>query len=58
MTKITIPQDCGNSPQQVFLKEFNTAFAKADVEFIIDHVSEDIVWWTLGGKKLERKDVE
>ncbi|HET8736139.1 MAG TPA: nuclear transport factor 2 family protein [Pricia sp.] len=56
MTKIKIPEDCGNSPRQAFLKEFNTAFGKGNAEFIIDHVSEDIVWWIYGDKKLEGKD--
>ena len=56
MTKITIPEDCGNSPRQTFLKEFNKAFAKGDAEFVIAHVSEDIVWWIYGDKKLEGKE--
>lgn len=56
MTKITIPEDCGNSPRQIFLKKFNTAFAKGDANFIIDHVSDDIIWCIHGDKKLEGKD--
>lgn len=55
-TKITISKDCGNSPRQAFLKEFNTAFAKGDAEFIIDHVSEDIVWYIHGDKQLKGKE--
>ncbi|MDD7887684.1 nuclear transport factor 2 family protein [Flavivirga sp. 57AJ16] len=56
MSKITIPEGCGNSPRQTFLKEFHTAFAKGNAEFIIDHVSEDIVWLIYGNKKLAGKD--
>lgn len=56
MTKITILENCGNSPRQTFLKEFNTAFAKGNAEFIIDHVSDDIVWRIYGDKALKGKE--
>lgn len=53
MTKITIPFDCGNSPKREFIKEFNIAFAKGNADFIIDHVSDDIIWTMHGDKKIE-----
>lgn len=48
MTKITIQTDCGNSPKMTFLKEFNIAFAKGDVRYILSRVSEDVSWKLIG----------
>jgi len=56
MTKINIPIDCNNSPKKKFIKEFNIAFAKGDADFIIAHVSEDIIWHIHGDKKIEGKE--
>jgi len=56
MTKIDIPFDCGNSPKREFIKEFNIAFAKGNLDFIIGHVSDDIVWTIHGDKKIEGKE--
>lgn len=56
MTKIISSPNCGNSPKMEFLKEFNIAFAKGDVEFITESVTEDIVWNIIGNKKIEGKE--
>lgn len=55
MTKITSSPDCGNSPKMAFLKEFNIAFAKEDVEFLIKSVTDEIVWNIIGDKKITGK---
>jgi len=39
MTKIVSSPNCGNSPKMEFLKEFNIAFAKGNVEFITENVT-------------------
>lgn len=52
MTKITSSPNCGNSPKMAFIKEFNIAFAKADIEFLVKNVTEDIVWNIIGDKKI------
>ncbi|PIE47440.1 MAG: DNA-binding protein [Gammaproteobacteria bacterium] len=56
MTKITSNPDCGNSPKMEFLKKFNIAFATGDIEFMIDSVSDDIVWEIIGDRKIEGKE--
>ncbi|MBJ7879838.1 hypothetical protein [Gelidibacter salicanalis] len=56
MTKINIPFDCGNLPKREFIKQFNIAFAMGNSDFIIDHVSEDIVWIIHGDKRIEGVD--
>ena len=48
MTKIISSPDCGNSPKMELLKEFNIAFAKGDVKFITESVTDDIVWNIIG----------
>ncbi len=54
--KITASPDCGNSPRSQFLVDFNIAFAKADVDFIVAHLSEDFTWDMVGDKILEGKE--
>jgi len=56
MTKIVSSPNCGNSPKMEFLKEFNIAFAKGDVAFITESVTDDIVWNIIGDKKIEGKE--
>ncbi|WP_373400068.1 nuclear transport factor 2 family protein [Algoriphagus halophilus] len=56
MTKIISSPNCGNSPKMEFLKEFNIAFAKGDLAFISDSVTDDIVWNIIGNKKIEGKE--
>lgn len=56
MTRIIIRPDCDNAPKKEFLKEFNIAFAKGDVDFIINNVSDDIHWIIYGDKEIKGKD--
>lgn len=55
MTKIVSSPNCGNSPKMEFLKDFNIAFAKGNVEFIVDSVTDDIIWKIIGDKKIDGK---
>ena len=55
MTKITVQPDCGNAPRKEFLKNFNVAFATGDTDFIVEHVSDDILWTIHGDKHTHGK---
>lgn len=55
MTKIISSPNCGNSPKITFLKEFNIAFAKGNLEFLIKNVTDEIVWNIIGDRKIEGK---
>ena len=55
MTRIISSPNCGNSPKMEFLKDFNIAFAKGNVEFIVDSVTDDVIWNIIGDKKLDGK---
>lgn len=56
MTKITLKTDCGNSPKREFLKNFNVAFGSGDTKFLIDNVTDDVVWEMVGDKIIEGKE--
>lgn len=56
MAKISVGTDCGNSPKMQFLKEFNIAFAKGDVDFLINNVAPDITWDIVGDKVIAGKE--
>ena len=56
MTKIISSPNCGNSPKMKFIKEFNIAFAKGNLEFLMENITDDIVWNIIGNKKIEGKE--
>lgn len=56
MTKIFSSPNCGNSPKMTFLKEFNIAFAKGNLKFLIENVTDEIVWNIIGDRKIEGKE--
>ena len=55
MVKINVHADCGNSPKNIFLKDLNIAFAEADVQYIVERVSDDIKWHIIGDKRIQGK---
>lgn len=55
MTKITTRPNCGNSPKQEFLKDINIAFAQGHSDFLIESVTDDIIWNIVGDKTIEGK---
>ncbi len=56
MTKIISRPNCDNSPKMEFLKEFNSAFAKADIKYLSECVTNDITWDNIGEKKTVGKE--
>ena len=56
MTKIRSSPNCGNSPKMAFLKEFNIAFAKGDIEFLAECVTDDVEWAIVGYKTIGGKE--
>ena len=44
MVKIRIGKDCGNSPKNLFLRDFNIAVAKGNTEIIGQNITEDVTW--------------
>jgi hypothetical protein len=61
--KIIVEEDCGNAPKKLLLKDLNIAFARGDSEKILSYVTDNIVWESVGEKRLEgienfRKELE
>lgn len=53
MAKITVQPDCGNSPKIEFLKKINIAFAQGDSAFVLERVTDQIVWERIGDTRIE-----
>lgn len=53
MTKIIFGSNCGNSPKMEFLKQLNIAFAEGNVAFLMENVTDDIIWNIIGDKKIK-----
>lgn len=56
MTKVVISEDCGNSPKNLFIQKFTVAFAKMDIKFLVDNITEDIQWNIVGDRIIRGKD--
>jgi limonene-1,2-epoxide hydrolase len=56
MTKVIISEDCGNSPKNIFVQELTIAFAKGDLRFILDKVTDDVRWTIVGDSLIEGKE--
>lgn len=54
--KIICQEDCGNAPKKLVLRDFNIAFAKCDADFILESISEEVVWNMIGDKCIFGKD--
>lgn len=54
--KIVCAEDCKNSPKKNLLKEFNIAFVKNDINFLIKNITEDVSWNIIGDKLIQGKE--
>lgn len=50
MTKVITEVDCGNSPKKQYILDFNIAFAKSDIETVLNMFDEKAVWDMVGDK--------
>lgn len=55
MTHVIIREDCGNSPKNRFVQDLTIAFARRNIPYILDSVSDDICWIRPGEKTLQGK---
>ena len=56
MPKITVHADCDNAPEKELLRDLNIAYVRADVEAILEKVSEDVSWQIVGQFEMRGKD--
>ena len=53
--KIVCAENCGNSPKKELLRDLTIAFAKNEMDYCIDCVTDDIVWDIIGQKTIRGK---
>lgn len=51
--QIICDEDCGNSPKKQLLKDFNIAFARNDVGFILENITDNVKWNLIGDKIIQ-----
>lgn len=56
MTKISINEDLVDSPHKQFVKDFNSAFAKGDMNYVLDCFSDDILWDVVNHEPVQGKE--
>jgi hypothetical protein len=56
MVKIIVKSNCGNAPKIEFLKEINIAFVEGNSDFLIESVTDNIVWKIIGDRIIEGKE--
>ncbi len=55
MTRVILSEDCGNSPKNNLIQQVTVAFAKRDVKFILESVTDTIRWNIVGDRLIEGK---
>lgn len=45
-------KDCGNSPKQQFVEDLTIAVALGDAKFLLEHVTDDVVWLFAGSEPI------
>lgn len=56
MLKVNVSEDCGNAPKKAQLRDFNIAFAKNDLEQVLENLTDNIRWMVVGDQLLEGKE--
>jgi hypothetical protein len=54
--RLFVPEDCGNAPKKVVLRDFHIALAKLDRAAILDAIADDIIWRITGDETVNGKD--
>ncbi len=54
--KLTVPEDCGNAPRKLVLRDFNTALVTKDYTFILDTIADDITWTIVGDETVRGQE--
>ncbi|HEU4745142.1 MAG TPA: nuclear transport factor 2 family protein [Anaerolineales bacterium] len=56
MARISIGEDCGNSPKNIFVQEITIALTKGDLKSLLNSVTDDIRWNVVGDRVIQGKD--
>jgi len=55
MVKINVPEDCGNAPKKLFLKDFVVAIVNNDHSFVVSNTIDDVRLNFVGGECIDGK---
>jgi len=53
--KITVPNDCGNAPKKIILRDFNISLIIKDYSTLLEKTADDITWIIIGDEIIEGK---
>lgn len=53
--KIECAENCGNSPKKKLLKDLSIAFAKNEISFCMDWMTDDVLWEIIGQQVIKGK---
>lgn len=53
--RITVPDDCGNAPKKVILRDFNVSLIIKDYTGVLEKTAVDITWIIIGDEIIEGK---
>lgn len=56
MVKVHVPEDCGNAPKKLFVRDFIIAMVNNDQAFTSKNVTDDIRWNIVGEPSIEGKE--
>lgn len=49
-------ENCGNSPKKQLLRDLTVAYAKQDIRFCIEWMTDDVIWEIVGEQRIQGKD--
>ena len=55
MAILEMHADCGNAPKKNFIRDVNLAFVEENVDYLLEHTAEDIVWTMTGTQPITGK---
>lgn len=53
--KITVPEDCGNAPKKIILRDFNISLVIKDYNTLLENIADNIAWDIIGDETFEGK---
>lgn len=54
--KLYVPQDCGNAPRKMILRDFNIAFVTKDHTILLQNIADQVRWTIIGDETVLGKE--
>lgn len=56
MVKVICKDDCGNAPRKALLRDLQTAWVRGEMDVVVEHVRDDIVFDVVGHERIVGKE--